>query len=163
MTSISRAHSVVCFHFVSRVACRRFGTRHEKNKLAEFMWTYERLCGRRILANGRMANHSHSIAKVPQRPGGLRTAGRHHVGEQGVVLPREENRWNAGISSTIAARPRSWFEAIALTQPTRLKRRSISPISTTFGGRSLLAPEREDCSELGLSQAPAYLESPPLC
>jgi putative transposase len=65
----SASLSVAYYHCVSRVVDRRFilGD-EEKDKLVEFMRTYERLYGLRVLAYCVMSNHFHILVEVPKRP-----------------------------------------------------------------------------------------------
>ena len=63
------SHQVAYYHCVSRVVNRDFvlgGA--EKDKLVEYMRTYERLYGLRVLAYCMMSNHFHILVEVPQRP-----------------------------------------------------------------------------------------------
>jgi REP element-mobilizing transposase RayT len=63
------SHPVAYYHCVSRVVNRDFvlgGA--EKDKLVEYMRTYERLYGLRVLAYCMMSNHFHILVEVPQRP-----------------------------------------------------------------------------------------------
>jgi putative transposase len=63
------SHQVAYYHCVSRVVNRDFvlgGA--EKDKLVEYMRTYERLYGLRVLAYCVMSNHFHILVEVPQRP-----------------------------------------------------------------------------------------------
>jgi putative transposase len=64
-----KSHSVAYYHCVSRVVNRAFvfGAA-EKEKFVEFMRTYERLYGLRVLAYCIMSNHFHVLVEVPQRP-----------------------------------------------------------------------------------------------
>jgi hypothetical protein len=62
-------HPVAYYHCVSRVVNRDFVLGdEEKDKLVEYMRTYERLYGLRVLAYCMMSNHFHILVEVPQRP-----------------------------------------------------------------------------------------------
>jgi putative transposase len=60
---------VAYYHCVSRVVNRDFVLGDaEKDKLVEYMRTYERLGGLRVLSYCIMSNHFHILVEVPQRP-----------------------------------------------------------------------------------------------
>ena len=61
---------VAYYHCVSRVVDRRFALgEEEKDKLVEYMRTYERFGGLRVISYCIMSNHFHILVEVPQRPG----------------------------------------------------------------------------------------------
>ncbi len=61
---------VAYYHCVSRVVNRDFVLgAAEKDKLVEYMRTYERLGGLRVISYCIMSNHFHILVEVPQRPG----------------------------------------------------------------------------------------------
>jgi REP element-mobilizing transposase RayT len=61
---------VAYYHCVSRVVDRRFVLGdEEKDKLVEYMRTYERFGGLRVISYCIMSNHFHILVEVPQRPG----------------------------------------------------------------------------------------------
>jgi REP element-mobilizing transposase RayT len=63
------SHQVAYYHCVSRVVNRDFVLGAvEKDKLVEYMRTYEKLYGLRVLAYCMMSNHFHILVEVPQRP-----------------------------------------------------------------------------------------------
>jgi hypothetical protein len=60
---------VAYYHVVSRVVDRRFVLgEEEKDKLLEYMRTYERFGGLRVISYCFMSNHFHILVEVPQRP-----------------------------------------------------------------------------------------------
>jgi hypothetical protein len=60
---------VAYYHCVSRVVNRDFVLGDaERDKLIEYMRTYERLYGLRVLSYCIMSNHFHILVEVPQRP-----------------------------------------------------------------------------------------------
>jgi putative transposase len=60
---------VAYYHCVSRVVDRRFVLGEaEKDKLVEYMRTYERFGGLRVISYCIMSNHFHILVEVPQRP-----------------------------------------------------------------------------------------------
>jgi putative transposase len=60
---------VAYYHCVSRVVNRDSVLGHaEKDKLVEYMRTYERLGGLRVMSYCVMSNHFHILVEVPQRP-----------------------------------------------------------------------------------------------
>ena len=63
------SHPVAYYHLVSRVVNRDFVLGEaEKDKLVEYMRTYEQLYGLRVLSYCMMSNHFHILVEVPQRP-----------------------------------------------------------------------------------------------
>jgi hypothetical protein len=63
------SHSVAYYHCVSRVVNRDFVLGDaERDKLVEYMRTYERLYGLRVISYCIMSNHFHILVEVPQRP-----------------------------------------------------------------------------------------------
>jgi hypothetical protein len=63
------AHQTAFYHCISRVVNRDFVLGPaEKDKLVEYMRTYERLYGLRVLAYCMMSNHFHILVEVPRRP-----------------------------------------------------------------------------------------------
>lgn len=63
------SHPVAYYHCVSRVVNREFVLgESEKDKLVEYMRTYERLYGLRVISYCMMSNHFHILVEVPQRP-----------------------------------------------------------------------------------------------
>ena len=64
-----KAHPVAYYHCVSRVVNRDFVLGDaEKDKMIEFMRTYELLYGLRVISYCIMSNHFHILVEVPQRP-----------------------------------------------------------------------------------------------
>jgi putative transposase len=60
---------VAYYHCVSRVVNREFVLgEEEKDKLVEYMRTYERFGGLRVISYCIMSNHFHILVEVPQRP-----------------------------------------------------------------------------------------------
>lgn len=63
------SHPMAYYHCVSRVVNRDFVLGDaERDKLVEYMRTYERLYGLRVISNCIMSNHFHILVEVPQRP-----------------------------------------------------------------------------------------------
>jgi hypothetical protein len=63
------SHPVAFYHCVSRVVNRDFVLGDaERDKLVEYMRTYEQLYGLRVLSYCIMSNHFHILVEVPQRP-----------------------------------------------------------------------------------------------
>jgi hypothetical protein len=63
------SHPVAYYHCVSRVVNREFVLgAAEKDKLVEYMRTYEQLYGLRVISYCIMSNHFHILVEVPQRP-----------------------------------------------------------------------------------------------
>jgi putative transposase len=63
------SHPVAYYHCVSRVVNRDFVLgAAEKDKLVEYMRTYERLGGLNVISYCIMSNHFHILVEVPQRP-----------------------------------------------------------------------------------------------
>ena len=60
---------VAYYHCISRVVNREFVFgEEEKDKLVEYMRTYERFGGLRVISYCIMSNHFHILVEVPQRP-----------------------------------------------------------------------------------------------
>jgi hypothetical protein len=60
---------VAYYHVVSRVVDRQFVLgEEEKDKMVEYMRTYERFGGLRVISYCIMSNHFHILVEVPQRP-----------------------------------------------------------------------------------------------
>jgi REP element-mobilizing transposase RayT len=60
---------VAYYHVVSRVVDRQFVLKEEeKDKMVEYMRTYERFGGLRVISYCIMSNHFHILVEVPQRP-----------------------------------------------------------------------------------------------
>jgi putative transposase len=63
------SHPVAYYHCVSRVVNREFVLGDaERGKMVEYMRTYERLYGLRVLSYCIMSNHFHILVEVPRRP-----------------------------------------------------------------------------------------------
>ena len=63
------SHPVAFYHCVSRIVNRDFVLGDaERDKLVEYMRTYEQLYGLRVLSYCIMSNHFHILVEVPQRP-----------------------------------------------------------------------------------------------